>query len=77
MGLALSRIHDGRFVTANKKFVEYVGWSEDELLDRSWMDLTSPDTKRKTPGSTPNSCTTADMVPTAKNWFIAASLWCR
>lgn len=40
MGITLSDVHSGRFVQVNPAFCRIVGYTEAELLQRSWLDLT-------------------------------------
>lgn len=45
MGSTVSNLAHGRFVAANKKFLEYVGWSLEELKNKTWNNLTPEDGK--------------------------------
>ena len=43
VGMTQSVVPSGRFVAVNQKFVEITGYSFDELLQKSYEDLTHPD----------------------------------
>jgi len=42
IGICVSAL-DGRYLHANSAFCEMLGYSEEELLPRTWMELTHPD----------------------------------
>jgi len=43
VGVVLTEVDGGRFVRANRRFCELLGYSERELLERNWIELTHPD----------------------------------
>ena len=43
LGMFLSGRLDGRFLRVNSTFCELLGYAADELLQRTWMDITHPD----------------------------------
>jgi PAS domain S-box-containing protein len=40
LGIAVKDAGSGRYVAANPKFTEIVGWSHDDLLTKRWQDIT-------------------------------------
>ena len=42
-GMALSRTSDGRFIEVNQKFADFLGYSTEELLQKTYSEITHPD----------------------------------
>ena len=43
IGIAIINSESGRFIHCNKKYCDIVGYTEEEMLARSFMDITHPD----------------------------------
>ncbi|HEY9648365.1 MAG TPA: PAS domain S-box protein [Chroococcidiopsis sp.] len=43
VGITLADCHSGQFVRVNHRFCEMVGYSREELMTKSWRDITHPD----------------------------------
>jgi len=47
VGVVQADMRTGRFVQANETFLELVGYSEDELREMTYLELTHPDDRRR------------------------------